>query len=40
MLYVPEGFAHGFITLSDNSEVFYQMSEFYNADFDERVSLE
>ena len=32
MLYVPEGFAHGFITLSDNSEVFYQMSEFYDAD--------
>lgn len=30
MLYVPEGFAHGFQTLSDNSEVFYQMSEFYN----------
>lgn len=32
MLYVPEGFAHGFITLSDNSEVFYQMSEFYNGE--------
>jgi dTDP-4-dehydrorhamnose 3,5-epimerase len=30
MLYVPQGFAHGFQTLSDNSEVFYQMSEFYN----------
>ena len=29
MLYVPEGFAHGFITLSDQAEVFYQMSEFY-----------
>jgi dTDP-4-dehydrorhamnose 3,5-epimerase len=29
MLYVPEGMAHGFQTLSDNSEVFYQMSEFY-----------
>ena len=29
MLYVPEGFAHGFQTLTDNSEVFYQMSEFY-----------
>jgi dTDP-4-dehydrorhamnose 3,5-epimerase len=28
-LYVPEGFAHGFQTLEDNSEVFYQMSEFY-----------
>jgi dTDP-4-dehydrorhamnose 3,5-epimerase len=29
MLYVPKGFAHGFQTLTDNSEVFYQMSEFY-----------
>jgi dTDP-4-dehydrorhamnose 3,5-epimerase len=28
-LYVPEGFAHGFLTLDDNTEVFYQMSEFY-----------
>jgi len=28
-LYVPEGFAHGFLTLSDDSEVFYQMSQFY-----------
>ena len=25
-LYVPEGFAHGFQTLSDDAEVFYQMS--------------
>jgi len=29
MLYVPEGFAHGFQTLGDETEVFYQMSEFY-----------
>lgn len=29
MLYVPEGFAHGFQTLVDNTEVFYQMSEFF-----------
>ncbi len=29
MLYVPEGFAHGFQTLTDNSEVLYQISEFY-----------
>jgi dTDP-4-dehydrorhamnose 3,5-epimerase len=29
MLYVPEGCAHGFLTLEDSSEVFYQMSEFY-----------
>jgi len=30
MLYIPEGFAHGFQTLIDQSEVFYQMSEFYH----------
>ena len=29
MLYVPEGFAHGFITLEDETEVTYQVSEFY-----------
>lgn len=30
MLYIPERFAHGFITLKDNSEVNYLISEFYN----------
>ena len=30
MLYVPRRFAHGFQTLEDNTEVLYQMSEFYN----------
>jgi dTDP-4-dehydrorhamnose 3,5-epimerase len=29
MLYVPKGFAHGFQTIMDDSEVFYQMSEFF-----------
>jgi dTDP-4-dehydrorhamnose 3,5-epimerase len=28
-LYVPKGMAHGFLTLEDASEVFYQISEFY-----------
>jgi dTDP-4-dehydrorhamnose 3,5-epimerase len=32
MVYVPEGCAHGFLTLEDESEVFYQMSAFYNAE--------
>jgi dTDP-4-dehydrorhamnose 3,5-epimerase len=30
MLYIPEGFAHGFLTLEDDTEIFYQMSEFYS----------
>lgn len=30
MLYVPEGLAHGFQTLEDNTVVFYQMSEYYS----------
>ena len=29
ILYIPEDFAHGFFTLADNTEVFYQMSEFF-----------
>lgn len=30
MLYIPKGCAHGFQTLTDEAEVFYQMSEYYN----------
>lgn len=29
-LYVPKSFAHGFLTLTSESQVFYQMTEFYN----------
>ena len=32
MLYVPEGFAHGLQTLEDDTEVVYQMSEFFAPD--------
>lgn len=32
-LYIPEGFAHGFQTLIDNTEVEYYMSEYFHADF-------
>ena len=28
-LYIPRGMAHGFLTLSDDTEVFYQMSSHY-----------
>jgi dTDP-4-dehydrorhamnose 3,5-epimerase len=30
MIYVPENFAHGFLTLEDNTEVTYQVSQFYS----------
>jgi dTDP-4-dehydrorhamnose 3,5-epimerase len=32
MLYVPEGCAHGFLTLTDAAEVIYQMSAPYAPD--------
>jgi dTDP-4-dehydrorhamnose 3,5-epimerase len=33
MLFIPIGFAHGFQTLTDESEVFYQMSQFYAPEY-------
>ena len=30
-VYVPPGFAHGFVTLADDTELFYQMTAFYEA---------
>lgn len=32
MLYIPSGCAHGFQTLEDHTEVFYQMSGVFNAE--------
>ncbi len=37
MIYVPEGCAHGFLTLQDETEVFYQMSEFYSPELSRGV---
>jgi dTDP-4-dehydrorhamnose 3,5-epimerase len=37
MMYVPEGCGHGFLTLEDETEVLYQMSEFYSADLSRGV---
>jgi len=33
MLYVPQGFAHGFQTLVDRTEIFYQISEAYKPEY-------
>lgn len=37
MLYVPENFAHGYQTLVDDTEVLYQVSEFYTPEFERGV---
>jgi dTDP-4-dehydrorhamnose 3,5-epimerase len=31
-MYVPKGFAHGFISLEPNSEILYLVSDFYSPD--------
>jgi dTDP-4-dehydrorhamnose 3,5-epimerase len=40
MVYVPEGCGHGFLTLEDETEVFYQMSEFYHAELSRGVRFD
>jgi dTDP-4-dehydrorhamnose 3,5-epimerase len=37
MLYVPEDFAHGFQTLEDDTEVVYQVSQFYSPQSEQGV---
>jgi dTDP-4-dehydrorhamnose 3,5-epimerase len=37
MIYVPAGFGHGFLTLEDRTEVFYQISEFYHPELSRGV---
>lgn len=37
MLFIPEGFAHGFAVLSDEAELAYKTSEEFSAEFDRGV---
>ena len=37
MLFVPKGFAHGYQTLVNHAEVFYQVSEFYHPEAERGV---
>src|SRR5690606_3431192 len=36
-LYVPEMFAHGYLTLTDNAEVAYQVGEFYTPGYERGI---
>ncbi len=36
-IWIPEGFAHGFLTLSKTSEVLYKVTSFYKADFERSI---
>ena len=37
LCYIPEGCAHGYQTLEDNTEVFYLMSQVYNLDCEQGI---
>jgi dTDP-4-dehydrorhamnose 3,5-epimerase len=37
MMFVPKGFAHGFITLEDDTEAFYMVSEFYSPEHERGI---
>ena len=38
MMYVPKGFAHGFISLEPNAEILYLVSDFYAPDHEETLN--
>lgn len=40
MLYIPKGFAHGFLTLTDDVEVFYKVDQYYNKESDRSVRFD
>ena len=37
MLFVPRGFAHGFLTLEDDTEFFYKCDDFYDPDYESGI---
>lgn len=38
MLWIPEGFAHGFLTLEDETIFFYKCTSYYNKDAEDAIA--
>jgi dTDP-4-dehydrorhamnose 3,5-epimerase len=36
-MWIPEGFAHGFLTLSDTAEFLYKTTDFYSKDSEQSI---
>jgi dTDP-4-dehydrorhamnose 3,5-epimerase len=36
-MWIPEGFAHGFLTLSQTSEFLYKTTNFYNSEYERSI---
>ena len=36
-VFIPKGFAHGFLSLTDEAELNYLVDEFYNSDYDSGI---
>lgn len=39
-LYIPKGFAHGFMTMEDHTEVFYKVDEVYSKDHEVTIAFD
>jgi len=40
MMYIPKGFAHGFLTLVDDTEAFYLVDEFYSPEHERGIRFD
>ena len=40
MLFIPKGFGHGFVTLTEDVEVLYKVDEYYSKDHDRSICFD